>query len=136
MSPSARRLADTSVWVDYLRHGTDGPAKALDSMLETESVLTCGPVVAELLAGARDEDRDSLWTLMQALPWADLDRSAWRAVGGGAAALRAQGETIALTDIEIAVAAAHSNAAVWSADRDFERIAQVVEGLEVIPLGT
>lgn len=135
MTPaSGPRLADTSVWVDYLRRGTAGRAATLDALLETESVLTCGPVVAELLVGARPGDRDSLWKLLQALPWADLDRSAWRAVGEAAAELRSRGETIALTDVQIGVAAARADAVIWSADGDFERIAEVIDGLEVMPL--
>lgn len=130
----ARRLADTSVWVEFLRDGSDGRARALDGLLESEAVLTCGPVAAELLAGAKGKDRDSLWKLLQALPWAELDRDAWRAVGETAAELRSRGSSVPLTDIEIAVAAARAGSTIWSADRDFVRLAEVIEGLEVMVL--
>jgi predicted nucleic acid-binding protein len=79
-------LPDTSVWVEYLRadppapEGTEGaageeqdagadastvdatdpsPLDELDSLIEAEQVLTCGPVVAELMAGARGENASS-----------------------------------------------------------------------------
>jgi predicted nucleic acid-binding protein len=123
-------LADTSIWVDYLRRGASGRHSRLDSLLADGEVVLCGPVVAELLAGVADERRDELWRLLSSLPWAELGRLQWRSVGEVASKLRARGATTALTDIEIAVAAAHAGALLWSADRDFDRIAGDLPGLD------
>lgn len=117
-----RVVVDTSIWVDYLRHGIEGSARALDDLLEQGEVLVCGPVVAELLAGARAGDRAQLSDLLGGLPWADLARRHWRSVGEAAAALRAQGAQLPLTDLAIAVAATEAGASVWSRDSDFDRI--------------
>lgn len=46
-----------------------------------------------------------------------------------AAELRERGETVALTDVEIAVAAEHADAALWSNATDFERLQRVMEEL-------
>lgn len=127
-------LADTSVWVEYLRHASAGRAGGLDPLLDREEVLVCGPVVAELLAGTREPERSGLWRALRALPFADLDRAAWHAVGVAAATLRGMGATVALTDLEIAIAAARAGAAVWTADRDFDRLPDVVDDLVVRPL--
>ena len=54
-------LPDTSIWVEFLRHGTAGPAAALDGLLAKGSVVVCGPVISELLVGAAPEDHDELW---------------------------------------------------------------------------
>ncbi|MHB1582571.1 MAG: PIN domain-containing protein [Acidimicrobiales bacterium] len=85
-------------------------------------VVVCGPVVAELLAGARSSDRARPWLLLTGLPWAELGPLQWQTVGQVAARLRARGETVALTDIEIAVAAANSSSRLWSRHSDFERV--------------
>jgi predicted nucleic acid-binding protein len=125
-------LPDTSVWVDYLRAGTSGAAAALDGLLEEEAVVVCGPVLAELLAGTPADRKDSLWHALEALPWADLDRAAWRRVGEVAQALRAAGISVPLTDVEIAVAAALAGASLWTRDDDFERVRGVLPELELV----
>ncbi len=124
-------VADTSIWVDYLRRGTKGPAKELDSLLEANAVVVCGPVLGELLAGTPAAQRDRLWSAMSALPWADLQREDWRTVGQIAAILRAKGKSLPLTDIMIAVACVGASASLWSNDADFERISSVLPALEL-----
>lgn len=122
-------LPDTSIWVDYLRKGEAGSAWALDELLRTREVVVCDPLVAELLTGARRNDRADLWVLFQGLPRAPLERNEWRRVGDIAAALHEHGMTVALTDIEIAVSAVSADAAVWTRNSDFERIGHVLPEL-------
>ena len=126
-------LPDTSIWVDYLRHGRRGNAFALDDLLRLGQVVICGPVVAELLAGTQQRDRDELWALFQALPWAPLGRREWRQAGEAAATLRERGMTVPLTDLAIAVSADAADAELWTRDSDFERIATVLPGLRRYP---
>lgn len=118
-------LPDTSVWVDYLRKG----GGELDSALSRGEVAICGPVAAELLTGVRAADRPALEQALRGLDWLELDREAWLQVGALAADLRAAGRTVPLTDVEIAVAAIRASATVWTANSDFERIAEVADGL-------
>ncbi|HZD02299.1 MAG TPA: PIN domain-containing protein [Actinomycetes bacterium] len=122
-------LADTSVWVQYLRQGRAGTAARLDDLLTQGEVVVCGPVVAELVAGTAPARRGELVALLNALPWADLGRAEWARVGEVAARLREQGITTALTDIEIAVAAVRSHAELWTHDSDFAQIAKVLDSL-------
>lgn len=122
-------LADTSIWVDFLRRG-GGPASAdLEYLLTAGEALTCGPVVAELLAGAKQADRTRLWLLLTGLPWAELGPLQWHSVGETAARLRERGDTVPLTDIAIAVAAVDSAARLWTRDADFRRIGRALAGL-------
>lgn len=124
-------LADTSIWVAYLRAGSEDVTRELAAALDRRDVLACGPVVAELVAGARPHDRLTLLESLGGLPWADLDRPAWQSVGLLAAELRDRGIGLPLTDLEIAVAAVTARATLWTGDRDFERLAGVLDGLEL-----
>lgn len=139
-------LPDTSVWVEYLRAApAAGPASerdrpgdaeisaadALDELIERDAVLTCGPVVAELLAGARGRGREELAEQMRAQPWVELSRSDWLTVGHTAARLREKGHTTPLLDVQIAVCAVTADAELWTRYGDFERIAQSLDGLRV-----
>jgi predicted nucleic acid-binding protein len=125
-------LADTSIWVAYLRHGPGHPhGRRIDAALEAGGLHTCGPVVAELLAGARAADRGPLGTALQALDWVGLGRDEWIAVGELAGGLREAGRSLPLTDVEIAVAAITADATLLTADADFERIAELDPRLDV-----
>ena len=128
-------LPDTSIWIAYLRPGGEGITRELDAALERREVLACGPVVAELIAGARPSDRAELLASLAGLPWAELDHKAWQSVGLLAAELRDRGQVIALTDLEIAVAAHSSGATLWTADHHFERLAPLLDGIELRLVG-
>jgi predicted nucleic acid-binding protein len=128
-------LPDTSIWIAYLRAGGEDITRDLSASLERREVLACGPVVAELVAGARPGDRSTLLESLAGLPWAELDHQAWQSVGLLAAELRDRGQVIPLTDLEIAVAAHSSGAALWTADHHFERLAPLLDGLELRLLG-
>jgi predicted nucleic acid-binding protein len=122
-------MPDTAIWVDYLRRGRAGPAAALDGLLERGEAMVTGPIVAEILAGTAERHRVELWSLFAGLPWAEIGRAQWRRVGDVAGALRKRGAEVALTDIEIAVAAVDAGAALWTRDRDFDRVGAVLKDL-------
>ena len=132
-------LPDSSLWIEYLRAGSSTPSSSgdatatqeLDTLIEREQVFTCGPVVAELLAGARGEQREELAKQLSGQPWVDLERADWLAVGRAAAALRERGQTTPLVDVQIAVCAVKANAELWTFDRDFERVGEVLEDLRL-----
>lgn len=118
-------LPDTSIWVEYLRRGPDGAAWELDGLLEGGVVVVCGPVAAELLAGATPPDRGSLWKMLRGLPWTPLGTEEWGRVGEVCGRLRERGQTVPLTDVCIAVSAIAGDATLWTADADFDRIETV-----------
>lgn len=122
-------LPDTSVWVDFARRGAAGRAAGLRDLLDAGEVSTCGPVVAELLAGAEGEVAERISATLASLPWADLTPAAWRDAGLVARRLRKTGQTMPLTDLAIAVASAHAGHVLWSFDADFERIRLVMDDL-------
>jgi predicted nucleic acid-binding protein len=86
-------------------------------------------VAAELLAGAEGEVAERISATLKSLPWAELDQAGWHEVGSIARRLRGMGQTLPLTDLAIAVAAARAGHLLWSFDADFERIHPVLDGL-------
>jgi predicted nucleic acid-binding protein len=124
-------LPDTSVWVDFARRGARGEAADLRALLDGGEVATCGPVAAELLAGAEGGVAERMWETLSSLPWAELTPQGWRQAGETARRLRQSGETLPLTDIAIATVAARAGHSVWSFDGDFERIRSVLDTLEI-----
>jgi predicted nucleic acid-binding protein len=124
-------LVDTSVWVDFARRGERGRAAAMRELLDAGEVATCGPVTAELLAGAAGEVAERMWETLSTLPWAELDAAGWCEVGMTAGRLRRAGETMPLTDLAIAVAASRAGHVLWSFDADFDRIQPALASLEL-----
>jgi predicted nucleic acid-binding protein len=124
-------LPDTSVWISYFRNSSGTEGDRLEALVEAGEVAICGPVLAELLAGAGEVQRPSIVDTVGDLPLADLDRASWQEVGAVARRLRRAGQSLPLTDLAIAVAAARGGHTLWSLDSDFERIAEVLDGLEL-----
>ena len=124
-------LPDTSVWIPYFRRESGVEGDRLEALIEVGEVAICGPVLAELLGGAGDEQQTAIVDTVGDLPWADLDRASWQVVGAVARRLRQAGQTLPLTDLAIAVAAARAEYDLWSLDSDFERIVPALDGLEL-----
>jgi predicted nucleic acid-binding protein len=100
-------------------------------LLDRGEVSTCGPVAAEVLAGLEGETADRMWTTLCSLPWVETGASLWREVGHVARQLRREGQTLPLTDLAIAVAAARAEHSLWSFDSGFERIRAALPELDL-----
>jgi predicted nucleic acid-binding protein len=123
-------LADTSLWIDFLRGTSSAGADELDERLADHEVLMCGPVATEILTGVDADERLRLWEVFTALAWADLDRSDWFQAGDVRASLRERGIAVSLPDVLIAVAACN-RATLWARDQHFASIADVLGPLDL-----
>lgn len=123
-------LADTSIWVDYLR-GREPAAAQLEQLVRRREVAVCGPVLAELLAGARtDEDAARLLDLA-GLQWVEIGRQTWRRAGDVARSLRLLGHTLPLLDALIAVACAQARVPLWTRDQHFAKLREALPELDL-----
>jgi predicted nucleic acid-binding protein len=119
-------LVDTSVWIEVFRRGT---SLDLESLLDIDEIVTCLPVIQEVLQGFREEApyrlaRESItsFPIVEApmsldvfLQAAELYRSA-----------RRSGLTVrSSTDCLIAACALRNDLSVLHRDRDFAILAKV-----------
>ena len=82
-----------------------------------------GPVLAEILQGARsDEEFDFLAENLDALKFVDADKDTWVRVGQMGLALRRDGATLAHADLIIASLAMQHGLPLFTLDQDFGRI--------------
>lgn len=130
-------LADTSAWVEFLR-ATGSPVhrRMRELIEEGETLATTGPVLMEVLAGARD--RRHLLQLERLLAGCETlsvrQPDDFETAAAIHRAARAQGRTIASSDCLIAAVAIREGVPLLHADWDFETIA-TVSALEVDPRG-
>ena len=95
---------DTSVWVSALRDRAGPEGRHLEALLDADEVALPAPVRIEILAGASRADRTRLRRVLSA---------------GDA------GHRFGVADLLIAAIATDRNAALWSLDEDFARMARL-----------
>jgi predicted nucleic acid-binding protein len=119
-------LVDTSVWIEVFRR----PSRlSLDDVVDFDDIVTCLPVIQEILQGFADERayavaRDA----MNALPVVEspLRREVFEEAAGLYRSARRASLTIrSSVDCLIAVCAIRHGLAVLHNDRDFEALARV-----------
>jgi len=117
-----KMIVDSSVWIEYLKNRPSVTEK-LDQLLLAGTIVTVGPVIAEILQGAKTEkDYRLLENNLGGLPLIETKVEDWIKAGKISYELRKRGITIPLTDCLIAAVAIHQNASVMTYDRHFESI--------------
>lgn len=115
-------IVDTSVWIEYLKNQPNIAAR-LDSGLLAGHIYLVGPIVAELLQGARtDHDFDALNNTLGGVPCIDTVFSDWHLAGEISYRLRRKGITVPITNCLIAALALNNDAAVYTFDHHFKQI--------------
>jgi tRNA(fMet)-specific endonuclease VapC len=115
-------LIDTSIWIDFFKNKTE-IADIVDELIDSNMAFTTGPVIAELLQGARSEkDRTVLTEAISAIIYIDCLLDDWVKAGHICSDLRKKGITIPLIDALIAVVSIRSEAKVFTRDKHFECI--------------
>lgn len=119
-------LVDTSVWIEVFRKR---PVVRLDTLVDFDDIVTCLPVIQEVLQGFRDERafgraRDAMHALPivdSPLPAAAFDRAAdlYRSARRAGFTVRSG------VDCLIAASAIRHGVEVLHVDRDFDTLARV-----------
>lgn len=118
-------LVDTSVWVELFRKA---PRKPFDQLIDFDDIVTCLPVIQEVLQGFRDERafqvaRDAMY----ALPVVEspLSRGVFDEAVGLCRASRRAGLTVRSGDCLIAACAIRHGLELIHHDRDYDAIARI-----------
>ena len=120
-------LVDASVWIQFFRAEHSPQAATLDALLSAGPVAICAPIRAEVVSGARTQQRfQQLNALFDALIDLNPPADVWSQVTTNRFALARRGHQISLVDLLIAVTAAAHRVPLWTLDEDFQQIAHVL----------
>jgi predicted nucleic acid-binding protein len=110
-------LADTSVWIEYLREKSPY-GQILRHQLEQGNIVTTAAVFGELLQGAANQkDADRILSYFNALPHIESDGALWIEAGLTSFSKKARSRGVGLVDIAIICAARRRGAKIWSRDK-------------------
>jgi hypothetical protein len=116
-------IVDSSVWIDYLKRPDSQSGETLQSLIRTGSVLLVGPVLTELLQGARSPvELDRIEDMLQGVEYLETTRDTWVRAGLVALDLRSAGQTLPVMDVTIAAIALEGGHSIYTRDPDFNRI--------------
>jgi predicted nucleic acid-binding protein len=119
-------LVDTSVWIEVFRRSS---SFKLEAVVDFEDVVTCLPVIQEVLQGFRDESafqlaRDAIYSLP--VIESPLGRPVIDDAIGLYRSARRAGVTVRSgVDCLIAACAIRSGLPVMHRDRDFDKLARI-----------
>jgi predicted nucleic acid-binding protein len=122
----ANVLLDTSVWIEFMR-GREPVCSEVRAMLDNDMIVCNGIILAELLQGVKSGNESKFiknFPDVFEFPAETVDR--WMRSGELAAAMRAKGVTVPLSDCFIAVSAVDAASELVSADNHFEEIARFI----------
>jgi len=121
-------LLDTNVIIDYWQNYTEEAGLAL---LRWDPCI-CGVVLAELLHGALNE-REVAWmqTALSKFRWLETHADVWRCLGLNLTALRQAGLKMPFQDVLLATVAIVHDAYIWSNDKHFVLMQQVLPSLQL-----
>lgn len=133
-------IADSSVWIAWLRRGDDASVLRLDAALHQREVQLLPVVLQEVLQGAATPERFRAWErALSVLMVANSDDPRRTAVlaAGLYARCRWAGFTIrSANDCLIAASCIELGQPLLHRDSDFDRIAAIEPALSIVPLQT
>jgi len=119
-------LIDTSGWVCFFsRRGHLEIKGAISNLLDEDRVAVAGPILIELIQGARDrEEKENIKNYVKGLHWLPVIDEHWHKSAELAFDLRRKGITTTAIDTLIAALAIDYDFPLLHKDSDFDRIAR------------
>ena len=121
-----RVMLDTSVWIDVFKGRTPEMVSRVHDLLVNDRVVTCGPVLFEILQGLRPAERRRVVPLMGAVPRLGFEEKDWERAGDLAASLRRAGHTLPPVDVLVSTLCLRHGVPVLSLDEHFGHIPGLV----------
>jgi predicted nucleic acid-binding protein len=124
MSPLV--LVDTSVWICFFaRRGYPDIKKALSLLLEEDRAAIAGPIMIEIVQGARSaEEKENIRKWIKGLHWLPVTDDVWYNAAEMSFALRRKGVTTSAIDTLIAALAVEYDCSLLHLDSHFDLIAR------------
>lgn len=119
-------LVDTSAWICFLAR-KDFPEikETISHLLDENRAAVAGPIVVELIQGARTEkERDLLKNRLEGLHWLTVTDIHWHEAADLSFGLRRKGITVSAVDTLLAVVALSYDCTLLHKDSDFDLIAR------------
>jgi len=121
-------LVDTSIIVEYWKN----PKREYTDVFITQDIAICGIVQAELIYGARsNKEVEKIISALECFNFIDIDKEDWNGIGKCLHKLRIKGVKIPFQDAIIAFLAVKNNIPLWTRDKHFELIRDVIKELKV-----
>ncbi|MCA9413141.1 MAG: PIN domain-containing protein [Candidatus Omnitrophica bacterium] len=116
-------LIDTSVWVEFFRKKGDSLVKdRLEDLITSREAAITGPVIFEILAGARPEEIGTISEVFAFCEDLEFGPDTWVLAGHLFHALREKGKTVPKSDVLIAALSLESKTPLLCRDRHFDMI--------------
>lgn len=116
-------LADTSVWINFFHHPDSTEKRAVDALIDADSIAMTGVVLTEILQGCRSKkDFVNVRELLLALPWIETTQPVWIKAGEISSVLLRRGVTLPIPDLIVAATAMEHSCSVFSLDKHFDKI--------------
>jgi hypothetical protein len=121
-------LLDANVIIDFWRR----PTREAADLIRNQEVCVCGPVLSELMHGARrEEELEEIRTLVSGLPQLEVNAEVWPELGRNLYALRKAGLTVPFQDALLATLAIFHGLVVWTYDSHFSLMQGVLTTLRL-----
>ena len=123
--PDDRLIADTCIWIEYFRK-RGSVSSALRDLIKQGRVIVTGPVICELLQGAKNpKDAELIKEVTKALPLLLVTQETWLSAGDLFFDLRRKGITLPPSDVLLAALAIENDCPVFTLDNHFDCIPKV-----------
>lgn len=116
-------VADTTVWIEFFNDPESEEKQVVDLLIDEDKLALVGPALAELLQGCRTPgEANTILDHVSALPFLEMNFSAWRRAGEVSSNLRRKGTSLPLMDVIIAALALEHDAEIFTTDPHFQKI--------------
>lgn len=115
------------MWIHALRLNGDRDIKlGIHGLLQEYMALLCGPVELEVLGGAGKQDRKKIKEYFDILPYRKSDHTIWREAVETSWLLSDRGLSVPWNDTIIATIAKKHGYRVYSEDKHFKMMAEIL----------
>ena len=119
-------LVDTSVIIDFWHK----PDKRTEQIIRAEDVCICGIIKSELIHGAKsNSDVSKIKEALQVFEYLEINEQVWETLGKLLMLLRGKGVSVPFQDAAIAAVAIEYGLELWTNDKHYKMIADVIPDL-------